>query len=48
LDVTAVLDYNKHVNFVSGFSFFTPGDIFKQTRGENTAMWFYLMAVVGI
>jgi hypothetical protein len=48
LDITAVLDYNKHVNFVTGFSFFTPGDIFKQTRGETTAMWFYLMAVVGI
>jgi alginate export protein len=48
LDVTAILDYNEYVKFETGFSFFSPGDIFKRTRGENTAMWFYLMAVVSI
>jgi hypothetical protein len=48
IDFNVVLDYNKYVIFETGFSYFSPGDIFKQIKGEHEAMWFYLMAVVSL
>ena len=48
LDFTILYNYNKIAKLIGGFSFFTPGDIFKEKRGENTSTWFYLMAVISI
>jgi hypothetical protein len=45
LDLVANYKYNKNVSFECGASLFMPGDIFKETRGEDTAAWFYLMAI---
>lgn len=48
IDFTINYNYNSAVKFQGGFSFFTPGDIFKQTKGEDTSTWAYLMAVVNL
>ena len=48
IDVTLVYKYDKLVKFVGGFSFFTPGDIFKENRGEDSSTWTYLMAIVDL
>lgn len=45
-DFTALYNYSDMVKLVGGFSFFTPGAIFKEKRGENTSTWTYLMAIV--
>jgi hypothetical protein len=47
-DLTVIHNYNKFVQFVGGASLFSPGDIFKEQRGDDLATWFYLMAVVEI
>lgn len=48
IDLTLSYKYNSNVKFVGGFSFFAPGDIFKETKGEDSSMWTYLMAVVNL
>ncbi|MCP5061352.1 MAG: alginate export family protein [Ignavibacteriae bacterium] len=48
IDLTVTHKYNDAVKFVGGFSMFSPGDIFKQTKGEDSANWAYLMAVVNL
>lgn len=48
IDITVVHKYNKAVKFVGGFSMFSPGDIFKQTKGEDAANWAYIMAIVNL
>ena len=48
MDLTLAYKYNSNVNFVGGFSFFAPGDIFKETKGEDSSMWTYVMAVVNL
>jgi hypothetical protein len=48
LDLTLTYSYNSGVNFVGGFSFFTPGEIFELTRGKDSSTWIYLMAVVNL
>ena len=48
IDLTLLYNYNSAVNFQAGFSLFSPGDIFKQRRGEDSATWGYLMAVVNL
>jgi hypothetical protein len=48
IDLTLFYNYNSAVNFQAGFSLFSPGDIFKQTRGEDNSTWGYLMAVVNL
>ncbi len=45
LDLTVKYTYNKHLSFVLGASAFMPGEIFKMTRGEDTATWLYLMTI---
>jgi hypothetical protein len=48
VDLTLIYTYNRAVTFQGGFSLFSPGDIFKQTRGEDMSTWGYLMAVVNL
>jgi len=48
IDLTVKHAYSKKVTFVGGFSMFTPGDIFKETKGEDSSSWAYLMAVVNL
>ena len=48
VDLTLIYTYNSAVKFQGGFSLFSPGDIFKQTRGEDMSTWGYLMAVVNL
>lgn len=43
IDFTFMYDYTDNVSATFGFSFFMPGDIFKQTAGEDTSMWLYSM-----
>lgn len=47
-DLTLSYKYNSNVNFVGGLSFFSSGDIFKETKGEDSSTWMYLMAVVNL
>ena len=48
IDLTLAYGYNEFVKFVGGFSYFTPGDIFKEKRGEDSSTWIYLMAIVNL
>lgn len=43
LDLTFMYDYSDNVGATFGFSYFTPGDIFKQTAGKDASMWLYSM-----
>ncbi len=47
IDLTMKRKYNENVTFVAGGSMFMPGDIFKETWGEDNSTWFYLMTTVG-
>ncbi|MDP3442646.1 MAG: alginate export family protein [Ignavibacteria bacterium] len=46
IDFVASYKYNEAVTFEGGFSFFSPGEIFKERRGKDSASWGYFMAVV--
>ena len=46
IDFVASYKYNEAVTFEGGFSFFSPGEIFKERRGKDSASWGFLMAVV--
>ena len=48
LDLTLGYSYSKMVKFVGGISFFTPGEIFKETKGDNETSWGYVMAIVNL
>ncbi len=48
IDLTLAYKYSSNVKFVGGFSFFTPGDIFKETKGVDSSMWSYVMAIVNL
>lgn len=48
MDLTLIYSYNNSVKFQGGFSLFSPGEIFKQTEGEDSATWGYIMAVVNL
>lgn len=48
IDITLAYGYNEFVKFVGGFSYFSPGDIFKEKRGEDSSTWTYLMAIVNL
>ncbi|MBU0561461.1 MAG: alginate export family protein [Bacteroidetes bacterium] len=47
-DFTFGYKANSNVSLEGGFSVFAPGDIFKETRGADTALWSYFMAVVNL
>ena len=46
LDLTVNHRYSANVSFVGGVSLAMPGDIIKESRGEDNATWAYLMTVV--
>jgi len=46
MDLTARLVQSKSVSFVGGASFFSPGDIFKETMGSDASSWYYFMSLV--
>lgn len=48
MDLTLAYGYSKNVKFVGGFSLFSAGDIFKETRGGDLSTWTYLMAIVNL
>jgi hypothetical protein len=48
IDLTLIHKYNKHLSFTLGASFFMPGEIFEEERGEDTSNWYYLMTVLTI
>jgi len=48
IDLTLIYGYSDLVKFVGGFSYFTPGDIFKEKRGADSSTWTYLMAIVNL
>ena len=48
VDLTLAYKYDANVNLVGGLSFFAPGDIFKETKGEDSSMWYYMMAIVNL
>lgn len=45
-DFTAVYKYSKKFTIQGGISFFAPGEIFKETKGEDSSLWIYLMNTV--
>lgn len=48
-DLTANFQYNQNATLVMGLSLFSPGEIFKATRGgDATATWFYLMSIINL
>ena len=48
IDLTFFYTYNKSVKFQGGYSMFFAGDIFKETKGEDTSSWFYLMMIANL
>jgi len=48
IDLTLSYAYNKLVKFQGGFSLFTPGEIFKDKKGEDSSTWAYFMAIVNL
>ncbi|GJQ62430.1 MAG: hypothetical protein SCALA702_14830 [Melioribacteraceae bacterium] len=46
IDLTAKYAYKDNISFTTGFSFFSAGDIFKETRGEDVSYWSYFMTTV--
>jgi len=46
VDLTAKLKYNEKLGFTFGASIFSPGDIFKQMKGDDTSSWFYVMTTL--
>lgn len=48
IDLTLTYKYDSNVKFVGGFSYFAPGDIFKEKKGMDSSMWSYLMAIVNL
>jgi len=45
IDLTVGYVYNKNLNLQLVASLFSPGEIFKETKGEECSTWVYLMAV---
>ena len=48
IDLTGSYKYNSYLTFEGGASLFAPGDIFKETMGEDMSTWFYLMSTVNL
>ncbi|OGU34523.1 MAG: hypothetical protein A2068_04500 [Ignavibacteria bacterium GWB2_35_6b] len=42
-DFTIGYQSSENLNVTGGFSFFSPGEIFEETRGSDTSTWMYLM-----
>jgi hypothetical protein len=48
VDFTYKYPYRQKLGFVAGVSTFSPGDIFKETRGGDQAWWGYLMITANL
>ncbi len=48
IDFIANYNYDDNLTFQGGLSTFLPGDIFKETKGEDNSYWGYLMAMVNL
>jgi hypothetical protein len=48
LDIVLNYKYSDSVMLEGGFGWFMPGDVFKEKRGEDSSIWFYLQAKVNI
>ncbi|MBA4406267.1 hypothetical protein C0389_03235 [bacterium] len=48
VDLTVSYKYNDNVTLEGNASLYSPGEIFKEKKGSDTATWFYLMAVVNM
>ncbi|MFC1557427.1 alginate export family protein [candidate division KSB1 bacterium] len=48
IDITLRHAYDETVSVVGGLSFFLPGDIFKEVRGDDASTWLYLMTTVNL
>jgi hypothetical protein len=48
LDIVLNYEYSGNVMFEGGFGWFMPGDVFKELKGEDSSVWFYLQAKVDI
>lgn len=48
LDFVFNYKYNNNAAFEFGFSFFSPGEIFKEKKGKDTSTWSYLMVTVNL
>jgi uncharacterized membrane protein len=46
IDLTLKYQYNSSFSIVAGLSYFTPGEIFKKTKGQDASTWFFLMSSV--
>ncbi len=46
IDLGAMIDCTENVAVQSGFGFFSPGEIFEQSRGDGSAYWGYLQTTV--
>jgi hypothetical protein len=48
LDVVLNYKYSSDVMLEGVFGWFMPGDVFKELKGEDSSIWFYLQAKVDI
>ena len=48
IDLTVSHKYSQNVTFTGGASLFTPGEIFKETRGGDSSNWVFLQTVVNL
>ncbi|MGH1364198.1 MAG: alginate export family protein [Calditrichia bacterium] len=48
IDLTLTHKYNSQLGITIGASIFSPGEIFKQERGEDLSSWYYLMTTVNL
>ncbi len=46
IDLQLNYKYSDNITMECGASLFSPGDVFKEKKGNNNATWFYLTAVV--
>lgn len=47
-DLTITYKSSDNLNVTGGFSLFTPGEIFEETKGSDTSTWMYLMAAFSL
>lgn len=47
-DLTLSYKYSEYVKLQTGISLFIPGDIFKETKGEDNSFWYYFMMVANL
>ena len=48
IDATFTWKYNANLTFNGGGGIFSPGELFKTTRGDKMSTWLYLMTIVNL